>query len=64
MYYGLDGGVADLEVLPIAGVLELVGLKGPFQPKLFYDSMKVNIWLCLYALSEGFISKSPCFSCF
>lgn len=43
MYYGLDGGVADLEVLPIAGVLELVGLKGPFQPKLFCDSTILGI---------------------
>ena len=42
----LDGTLSNMvkrEVsLPIAGGLELDDLKGPFQPKPFYDSMKAR----------------------
>ena len=30
--------------LPIAGGLELDDLKGPFQPKPFYDAMKLSMF--------------------
>lgn len=38
---GLDGALDSIIYwkvsLPVAGVLELDGLYGPFQPKLFYE---------------------------
>ena len=40
---GTLGNMVYLEVsLLIAGRLELHGLKGPFQPKPFYDSMNIS----------------------
>ena len=44
----LDEAVSNLVqrevLLPIAGGLELDDLKGPFQPKPFYDAMKLSMF--------------------
>ena len=54
----LDGTLSNLvqrEVsLPIAGGLEILDLKGPFQPKPFYDSKEVTF---AAKLTEGGIGK-------